>query len=194
MSQQPVNPKYEKIIREGKNLFWKHGVTRVTVEEICEQANVSKRTFYKHFNNKKALAKIILEQMVNQNIEQFQSVVFADIPFSEKAKKMILLKFQSSEGISVEFINDIYKNKNLGLYQYIEDQTEKSKALFADLINDAKKKGEVQKTVKTEFVMAYLDQLSNMATNPNLMAKYKNTREMIMEAIEFMFYGLSVKK
>jgi AcrR family transcriptional regulator len=194
MTKEKQNPKYEQIIYKAKTLFWKHGVTRVTVEEICEQADVSKRTFYKHFSNKKALAKIILERILQQNINQFKSIVYADMPFSDKAKKMILLKFESSEGISAEFINDIYKNKKLGLYQYIQAQTEKSKALFADLINDAKKKGEIRKKVKTEFVMAYLDQLSNMTANPELMAKYNDTREMIMDSIEFLFYGLGVER
>jgi hypothetical protein len=107
---------------------------------------------------------------------------------------MILLKFQSSEGISAEFIHDIYKNKKLGLFHYIQEQTEKSKALFADLIDDAKKKGEIRNTVKTEFVMTYLDQLSDLTAKPELVAQYHDTRELIMEAVEFLFYGLGVRQ
>jgi AcrR family transcriptional regulator len=194
MSQEKDNPKHETIIREAKRLFWKHGVSRVTVEEICEKAEVSKRTFYKRFSNKKVLAEIILERILQQTIHQFQSLAEADMPFSEKAKKMILLKFQSSEGISAEFIHDIYKNKKLGLFHYIQEQTEKSKALFADLIDDAKKKGEIRNTVKTEFVMTYLDQLSDLTAKPELVAQYHDTRELIMEAVEFLFYGLGVRQ
>ncbi|MBL0024612.1 MAG: helix-turn-helix transcriptional regulator [Saprospiraceae bacterium] len=43
---------YLKIITTAKKLFWKHGSSRVTIEELCREAGVSKMTFYRHFNNK----------------------------------------------------------------------------------------------------------------------------------------------
>ena len=53
---QNVNRKYDDIMSTGKDLFWKYGIRRVTVEEICEKSNVSKMTFYKYFPNKETLA------------------------------------------------------------------------------------------------------------------------------------------
>jgi len=42
------NQKYNQIIDTSKKLFWKYGIKRVTIEEICREAGVSKMTFYKH--------------------------------------------------------------------------------------------------------------------------------------------------
>lgn len=53
MADQSQNIKQQFILSAGKELFWKHGVKRVTVEEICVQASVSKMTFYKFFMNKR---------------------------------------------------------------------------------------------------------------------------------------------
>ena len=50
---QPKNIKYNQILTKGKELFWKYGIKRVAIEEICKQAHVSKMTFYKYFKNKK---------------------------------------------------------------------------------------------------------------------------------------------
>ena len=58
------NKKYKQIIATSKELFWKFGIKRVTVEEICSQAHVSKMTFYKFFPNKIELAKIILKNEI----------------------------------------------------------------------------------------------------------------------------------
>lgn len=192
MSKQKGNTKYSLILKEGQKLFWKHGVTRVTVEEICEKAHVSKRTYYKHFSNKKELAKVILERIVEKNQKTFEALVRADQPFAEKAREMILLKFRSSEGISTEFITDIYRNEDLGLTGYIREQSERSQAMFARLIEQARENGEIRQGVGTAFVLEYLNKLAEMTGNNELMNQYHDTRELIMEGIEFMFYGLGL--
>ena len=46
------NPKREQILKTGKELFWKFGFKRVTIEEICKEAGISKMTYYKYFTNK----------------------------------------------------------------------------------------------------------------------------------------------
>ncbi len=38
------NPKRELILSTGKDLFWKFGFRRVTIEEICKEAGISKMT------------------------------------------------------------------------------------------------------------------------------------------------------
>ena len=60
-----VSKKYKDIMSTGKDLFWKYGMKRVTVEEICKEANVSKMTFYKYFGNKYELALAIIKSMVD---------------------------------------------------------------------------------------------------------------------------------
>ena len=50
--------KLQAILDAAKSLFWKHGIRRVTIEEICEVAGVSKMTYYKYFSNKTAIAKL----------------------------------------------------------------------------------------------------------------------------------------
>ena len=40
------------ILRTAEDLFMQFGYDRVSVEEICREANVSNVTFYKYFKNK----------------------------------------------------------------------------------------------------------------------------------------------
>ena len=60
-SESEVNsPKVSQIMLAAKDLFWKFGIRKVSIEEICSKANVSKVTFYKYFENKIDLAIFIL--------------------------------------------------------------------------------------------------------------------------------------
>ena len=56
---------YQILFSTAKNLFFKFGLRRVSVEEICKKASVSKMTFYRNFNNKEHIAIIILKDFLN---------------------------------------------------------------------------------------------------------------------------------
>ena len=57
MTAQPDSSKSLDILNTARQLFWKHGIRRVSVEEVCREAGVSKMTFYRSFPNKIELAK-----------------------------------------------------------------------------------------------------------------------------------------
>ncbi|MEA3496849.1 MAG: TetR/AcrR family transcriptional regulator [Bacteroidota bacterium] len=56
--------KYKQILKTAKALFWKHGIKRVKIEEICTEAIISKKTFYKHltqlYSNSQEMIKEIM--------------------------------------------------------------------------------------------------------------------------------------
>jgi AcrR family transcriptional regulator len=51
------NKKFQSTVNKAKELFWKYGIKKVSIEEICAEAPVSKMTFYKFFKNKNDLAE-----------------------------------------------------------------------------------------------------------------------------------------
>ena len=84
--------KLREILIAAKELFWKHGFKRITIEEICSAANVSKMTFYKHFKNKMELVKYLLNHIYEKGMKQYRDIMNSDIHFSEKVKKKLDLK------------------------------------------------------------------------------------------------------
>lgn len=188
------NPKYQNIIQKGKTLFWKHGIKRVTVEEICREAKVSKMTFYKFFKNKTDLAKTIWESVMVDSITRFKDVVEGDLDFQEKVMKMFVIKRQASDDISLEFIKDVYKIPKLGLHAQIEKYSKETLQIFFNFLKDSQNKGLIRKDIKVEFVMYYFNQMSNMFDDEQLVSHYEHPQDLIMEAMSFLFYGLTLKK
>jgi AcrR family transcriptional regulator len=193
MSQTKSNPKYEAIIAKGKSLFWKHGIKRVTVEEICLESQVSKMTFYKFFPNKIELAKVLLQQILEESSQQFNKILSDNIPFTEKINRIIRLKFEATENISTEFISDLYKNKEYGLSDYMEAQRNKTLNLFIEFLTQSQEKGDIRKDIKIEFIMDYINYGNSLFENKALASKYDNPQALIMEFMNFLFYGLSPK-
>lgn len=189
-----MTSKQKDILQTAKDLFWKHGVSRVTMEEISNKAGVSKMTLYKYYSNKKELALEVLKNEVGKAFTKFEQIIQSDMPFEEKLEQMFLMKLEGTKGISKEFLSDIYQNPKLGLYQYIEEQSRRSTELFKQFLKDSQRQGLIRKDLKIPFVQHYINQLTGLVTDQQLLDHYNNPQELIMESMRFMFYGLLPRK
>ncbi len=195
VAENTKTPKYYEIISTARNLFWKHGIRRVTVEEICEEAGVSKMTFYRQFDNKIELAKTVLHEIFEEGTQNYLSIMKQDTSFPEKVKKIILLKIEGSRKISEELLVDIYKNQEPELIAFMNEAKKRSINMFLNDMATAQQEGWVREDIKPEFIMYVLNKIQEMVTDEKLMALYESPQQLILETTNFFFYGiLSDKK
>jgi AcrR family transcriptional regulator len=186
--------KQDLIHAAARELFWKHGFKRVSVEEICEKAGVSKMTFYRFFPNKIELAKAVFDKVSRDGVEEFRAVMHSDIASEEKMKQILLLKHEGSNQVSNEFLMDFYTSKELGLKEYVEQKTAE---LWQVMLNDFKKaqqEGTFRKDFKPEFLLIVAQKLTELFNDPALMQLYNNPQDLVMEFANLFIYGISPVK
>ena len=103
------NPKQKQLLEKGKELFWKFGFKRVTIEEICREAGVSKMTFYKYFRNKTELAEHIIFSILDEAQNEFDSIWKQLSTFEHKINQFIKLKMVYAKKFSKEFFLDFMR-------------------------------------------------------------------------------------
>jgi len=190
MTKDLDSPKYQDLLREGKALFWKHGISRVTVKEICEKAAVSKMTFYRFFDNKIDLAKTILEKVYQEGIEEYDTLMSQDIPYKEKVEELLKNKLKHSQDISAEFLADMHTNRHQELWDYVQEVTnERIQRIVADF-KAAQERGDIRQDIKLEFILYLLQKTREMALDENLAKHYDTTQDLVMEITRFFFYGI----
>ncbi|MBN2237354.1 MAG: TetR/AcrR family transcriptional regulator [Bacteroidales bacterium] len=194
MSEEKRTEKETQILRTGKKLFWKYGIKKVSIEEICKQAQVSKMTFYKYFQNKRDLVLAILDETVGSALKDYKDLIEKECPFTDKINEMLKMKLEGTNDISKEFMLDIYQNADLGLLPYIEEQSKSSLQLTIGFLKDAQKNGQIRQDIKIDFILYYFNQMISMTTDELLLEKYKTPQDLIMEAMEFFFYGIGAKQ
>ena len=74
------------------DLFEKYGFEKVTLAEISKKASVSRATIYKYFQDKDNLRLEILKNLAMQTTDSIENIINSNSPFSEKLKRIILLK------------------------------------------------------------------------------------------------------
>lgn len=185
------SPKKKQILATGKALFFKHGFKRVTIEEICEAAGVSKMTYYKYFSNKMELVKTIMEKTLEESLARYKGIMNSDIPFTEKLKLQLQMKMEGTSEISSEFLDDLLIHGEPEMMQYMGEMTQKVLGMVHNDYVEAQKKGEIRKDVKPEFLIYFLNHIYEMLKDEQLINMYKDPNELAMELIRFFFYGIS---
>ena len=184
------NTKYQSIIQTGRELFWKHGIKKVTVEEICEQTPVSKMTFYKHFDNKIELAKTIMKDLFDDGIRQYRDIIDSDISYEEKVKKIIQMKMDNTYDLSREFLNDIYRGDVKELHEIMQQYVQRNLKMVTDDFRLAQKQGYIRKDLNIDFVLYMMNKVIEMSTDETLNNMYNNPQEMVNDFTKFFFYGI----
>lgn len=188
------NKKYQLIIKTSRDLFMRYGIKRITVEEICETADVSKMTFYKHFKNKLDLALFILNREVEEGINRYNRIMDQDVPYSEKAKEIIRMKLESSEDVSQEMLKDLMSSSVPEVAELMSKISRENFKLFLDDMIAAQKKGEIRQDINPHFIIYMLGLMQCMASDEKVSSMYESTRALTSEIINFFFYGILSRK
>lgn len=185
-----VNEKYADIVAAGKMLFWKFGIKKITIEDICKKAGTSRVTFYKYFPNKEALALHIIKELTEESFEEYDLIMNSEDSFKTKVEKTIQLKLKRTDEISNELLNDIYGGEFKSLYNLLEESLQRSLTKIEQDFKTAQEKGEIRSDMKIEFMLHLLNHMMTLSTDPLMEKMFPNPVDLIGEILQFFFYGV----
>lgn len=184
------NQKLQQIYSIAKTMFMRHGFKRVSIEEICREAGVSKMTFYKFFANKFDLLKFILEKITSETLAEYRDILKQNIPYAEKVTQMIQMKLKYTDEISQEFFNDLYKNAEPELVEFWQQKMQEIMRLVLEDLKAAQLQGDVRAEIKPQFILYFLNHLFEMVKDDRLLQLYDSPQALINELTRFFFYGI----
>ena len=176
-----ISKKKMQILETAEDLLTRYGMKRVTVEEICRKAGVSKMTFYKYFENKTELVKQLWHGWVEDNFKKVDEINAMDISFPEKLDLILEMKMGMASKFNPEFMVEL-----LSLDLDLEEPTQR----IMEFILEAQKKGEIRPEIRPEFILAAFDKLNELARDENLRKIYPDFSELSREGFNFFYYGL----
>jgi AcrR family transcriptional regulator len=177
--------KYTQLVETAKRLFLKHGIKRVTVEEICEKASVSKVTFYKYFPDKMKLAHIIVELLNDEGFSKFDEINQMDIPYPDKVDLMTQWRAAFLSQMATEFIDDALVFEDV--------QKEVENRYLRNIVN-AQEKGEIRPDLSPELILLVTEKLNEIVKDGSWKAIFTDFNEFQRQIRQMYYYGLLEKK
>jgi len=191
-SMMTVAGKKVKVVMEtARELFWKHGLKRVSVEEICEKAGVSKMTFYRHYANKTELAKAICLKVAEESRKQFSSIINdeATTP-AQKLELIIKMELDATKEISREFLNDFYSSQETGMAEFIATLTARVWSEMITEFKTAQEKGRFRNDFKPEAFFIMSQKIVELVNNESFQRLFSTPQEMVLEMARMFAYGI----
>lgn len=176
-----MKPKNELIIETAERLFARYGAKRVTVEELCREAGVSKPTFYKHFKNKVALVCTIRDRYVDEGFARFEEISSLEIPFPDKIDLMTEWKVKHAGRIAAPFIRELVS---------IDDATERFKRGYLGNVRKAQKRGEVRGDIDPELLWLVIEKLGELVKDGSWKGACKDMGDYQRQLRTLLWYGL----
>jgi len=182
------------ILHSARRLFWKHGFRRVTIDEICREAKTSKMTFYRFFPDKIELAKAVLDQYYEESFIKFRKLIRDDTTVAVKMQQMIQMKYEGSNDISKEFIQDFLMSSNPEITTYFN---EKMKTVWTESISEFKlgqEQGWIRKDLNVEILFRFSQKIIPVIYDKELMDLFENPHDLVMEVTNLIIYGIAPKE
>ena len=186
--------KHKQITETAHNLFMRHGIKRVTIEEICRTAGVSKMTFYNYFDNKNDLAIFVLESIFTKAEKRYHDIMAQDLPYSEKVKDIIKMKLEASKDISQEMLQDLWHNPVPEVADYLKQRTQLALKKFLDDMINAQKRGEIRPNINPHFILYLIGHMQKMTADEKILNMYETTQALTSEIMNFFFYGILTRE
>lgn len=190
-----TSKKKETILLTAEEMFLQKGIRSVTVENIVDEAKVSKATFYKYFRNKEDILEQVLLHVMDSIVIRYQRMV-------EQAKRhgmrkdLFLKLFDVNEydryyqsNYALEMLQDYPEIiKRLQTYSL-----EKVMPLFRELFRLAKADGLIRPDVNTDIFIIYTFLLRRMFVEQPQLPDHMNMKELSAQFLDLYLYGVIEK-
>lgn len=187
------SPKYTQILDTAQDLFMRFGVKRVTIEEICRTASVSKMTFYKFIKNKNDLVLRIMEKLMDEGQGTFDDIMAGDLSFARKMDQFVKMKMDYGSRISKEFYAD-FMNYSPEVHDFVMERSQRSMQILMAAFSSAQQKGEIHADLDLKFLSFILNKLMAIGEDPQLTQLYPDIGELTRQWLNFFMYGIIGKK
>ena len=179
----------QKIVQAAEALFKRHGIDRVTVEEISEMAGLSKVTFYKYFDNKLAVVSHILESAFITGQQKFDAILAKDSSFKHQVRELVNFKMMQTRQFSDEFINDLMTGPHFR--ERVKEMAQIQNQRFLKLFEQGQARGDIRPDLPIPFLLHYLSQLESLFTSEDLLAWFPKPDQRLNHVLDMFFFGIS---
>ena len=191
---QDEKPAVARLMGAAKALFFRFGIRKVSVEEICREAGLSKMTFYRHFKDKDEIAIRVLKRYFGERMEIAEMILQEEAPFVDKLRRIAALKMQGLKDADDEMIREVMSDRESkpgkALGELLEGQARRTKQIFIDL----QKKGDLRKDVRVELILSLIEGLWKSLSDEHLVGLYQDKSRLYEELFEAVYFGILPQK
>ncbi len=171
------------------------GKDHITMERIAKDANVSKSTIFKYFDNKETLIRKVFKGYIEKIIEEAREIVYQDRPFEETliilSQNKIYHLNKINQQFYLEMMNYITEKRDDDFSFWMRQFAKENQDIMLDLFHRGRKEGKVDLKYSDEFLIAFFQALIEGLSNSEV---YEKMKPYVAEWTDIIIKGVAPDK
>ncbi len=183
-----------KILNAAETLFLKHGVNKVSVDDIAHEAGVSKVTIYNLFGSKGNLVREHRLTTANRIASHFREILTWKKSYLQRIQDIVQYWIDISDKYAIESIDspEVLDNLKPESGHQATKLQEEIQNVFLDFINEGKKLGNLNADISDEAAGIYLRIfMEGIKASPEIHSRIHRDSKLSQELFQLMLYGFS---
>lgn len=157
-----------KILQAAANNIGLYGLRKFTMDSICNDLKISKKTIYKYFDGKDDIISEYFSQCISMDKESTLKSLKADTSLDEKIKNIIYSYHKYKIPVEILHESKLYYP---GHWKALNDLKEFKINAVICLLTEAKENGELKDNVDIKIVSLIIDSIGDNFLNSDVLVK-----------------------
>jgi len=189
-NQQIINKK--RILWNARKLFFGFGYSKVTMDELAFELNMSKRTLYELYKSKNELLEAVIYDFFHEFKDSINDIINRKNNGALTSLKQIIFLIQEQiTKFSIHAFEDIRKN-NPEAWQMISTLREKMfNNQLREVLEQAKKEDIIRADIDVEIIVLLILNSIQSVVNPEVISRLPYSTEEVIEMFsKFIISGI----
>lgn len=181
------------IIDISEALFSKHGWQRVSISKICLEADVSRVTFYRYFQNKNDLLQQVFI-LQHERIEAFYQKLLEESKTLEAIMKGIFNYQQTALNrfFTPDILKDIDQNNDPELSEFFDNNRERKYRFLNSFFTELQSRKIIDANYPTILIHSFLKIMDELMFSTQIQTYYKDDKSGLRrDVLKLIMFGLA---
>ncbi len=184
-----------RIIKGAEELFFKHGIRSITMDDIAKHLSMSKKTIYNFFKEKEEVVYTLMEMKIKEDQENFASIHESNINIVEEVFYMLKQMSEMFSSINPNVFYDLQKFYPKSWHLFTEFKEKCIVKMVEKSINKGKEDGLVRDDVNAKILARLRMEEIEMCFNSKVFAPDKfSILDTQLALAEHFLYGICTLK
>ncbi|MBN2345374.1 MAG: hypothetical protein JXO51_03215, partial [Candidatus Aminicenantes bacterium] len=129
-------------------------------------------------------------RLIDDMTATFLRIMGQDIPYSRRIAEFIEIKLNKADGMSKAFVQELFQSPYPRLHELFRRRKQENMQVALDEFRRAQQQGHLRPGVKPEFLLAFLDIVSDLTVDERLTRLFPSPKELGSELLNLFFYGI----
>jgi AcrR family transcriptional regulator len=192
MKKNQEDPIRKKVLIAARRLFFSFGYSKVTMDELASELNMSKRTLYQLYKSKNTLLEAVIYDFFQEFQEDISKITYAKKEDALASLKEIISLIQGQvTKFSIHAFEDIKRN-NPEAWQIIINLREKMfNNELKKLLKQAKKENIVRDDIDVDIIVLLILNTIQSVVNPETISRLPYSTEEVIDMLSrFIISGI----